>query len=762
MPSLNNADQVREALSDQGLLVGPLSEWERYEPLASAVVRALAGGRSLTSTQVDGLVRKASAGSKTSQKARLKVRRLLEAGNRGGLWESPLPYTTTVHPRPSAAPVSPSQQRQRNGAADLERYFRKEYLRPDLDSETALLGAALLLVTRVGAGEPVVYGVLANLRRADFDKKAGWINTPSHPAVDALAAYRLKLPEPLAGLLRWQRRHIARRNGCWLFTGSLPGHTGDEPPEAEQIKQRIGESYKRLVKDYRSNVGDKDQTVPKSFRGFVGAGRHRARDLGLTPQLLTVMSGYPLPVSPPATALLEDEPVLTTAWQSGALDPARPILSLNASDRDREVPEALPDDFDWIGFVQAEIAAFVHQLRPLCARTGGATSGRDGELYDLLDHFDARACAVLDTPNILRLLLRFALSKLLDDGVKYDSLKSTIASLSDGALLAEPAYLDLSVWDEEVVVEMAELRMEQHQRNAVSTRQGRLTAWVEFVNFAHHQGVGHFPLMTVEGIMSLPAGRSDILTPDEAERVHWRLRHLHDATHRERLLLASAYALGVHAGLRAREVINRTLADCVVEDGRVYLYIPHGKRRRSRRQLWLHAFLPPTELQWLIEYIRLRSAERLSHQPLEEFYLFGQEGDPEPAGRSAIIDRLIPEMSAFLGRPVDFHLLRHSFCSWLLVQAYLIADPWIEEHLPGLDPRLKEPDALAAVDEYLRYPLPGWHKDAGMKNDIWNRIARTMGHSTPRTLMTTYAHTIGPVHSVYLQATSEWTRRDRL
>ncbi|MFM9818033.1 UNVERIFIED_CONTAM: hypothetical protein K0B97_08885 [Spiribacter pallidus] len=631
-----------------------------------------------------------------------------------------------------------------------------------MDSETALLGAALLLVTRVGAGEPVVYGVLANLRHVDFDKKTGWINTPSHPAVDALAAYRLKLPEPLAGLLRWQRRHIARRNECWFFAGSVAGHTGDEPPEAEQIKQRIVESYKRLVKDYRSTVGDKDSTVPKSFRGFVGAGRHRARDLGLTPQLLTVMSGYPLPVSPPATALLEDQPVVTTAWQSGALEPARPILSLNASDRNREVPEALPDNFDWVGFVQAEKTAFVHQLRPLCARTGGVTSGRDGQVYELLDHFDARAYAALDTPNILRLLLRFALSKLLDDGVKFESLKTTMDSLSDGALLAEPAYLDLSTWDEEVVVEMAELRMEEQRRNAISTRQGRLTAWVEFVNFVHDQGVGHFPPMTVEGIMSLPAGRSDILTPDEAERVHWRLRHLHDATHRERLLLASAFALGVHAGLRAREVINRTLADVVVEDDRVYLHVPRGKRRRSRRQLWLHAFLPPTELQWLIEYIRLRSAERLGRQPLEEFYLFGRAGDPEPAGRSAIIDRLIPEMTAFLGRPVDFHLLRHSFCSWLLVQAYLIADPWIEEHLPGLDPRLKEPDALAAVERYLRYPLPAWHKDVGMKNDIWNRVARTMGHSTPRTLMTTYAHTMGPVHSVYLQATSEWTRRDRL
>ncbi|MBY5268297.1 hypothetical protein BB931_08065 [Spiribacter salinus] len=77
--------------------------------------------------------------------------------------------------------------------------------------------------------------------------------------------------------------------------------------------------------------------------------------------------------------------------------------------------------------------------------------------------------------NILRLLLRFALSKLLDDGVKYDSLKSTIASLSEERLLAEPAYLDLSTWDEEIVVEMAELRIEPNRRSAVGTSQTRLT-----------------------------------------------------------------------------------------------------------------------------------------------------------------------------------------------------------------------------------------------------------------------------------------------
>lgn len=762
MPTIDNANQVREVLRERGLLVDPLSKWERYESLASAVVKALGSGRNLTATQVDRLVKTASAGSKNSTKARLKVKRLLEAGNRCGLWESPLPFTTTVHPRPSASPVSPSQQRQRDGAANLEQYFRREYLRSDLDSETALLGAALLLVTRVGAAEPVIYGILASLRRADFDNKTGWLNTPSHPAVDALATYRLKLPEPLAGLLRWQRRHIARRNGCWFFTGSLPGDTDDEPPEAEMIKRRIGQSYECLVRDYRSKVGDHGPPVPNIFRGFVGAGRHRARDLGLAPQFLTVMAGYPLPVSPPAVALLADEPAMRTAWRSGASEPARPILPLNASEISKAPPEVLPSDFDWIGFVQREIAAFLHQLRPFCAPTGGVTSGRDGEVYDLLGHFDVRASSVLDTPNILRILLRFAVAKLLDDRLKHESLKTTISSLSDMDLLAEPAYLDLSTWDEETVVELAELRMDQQEQKAISTRQAKITDWVALLNFAHDQGVGHFPLLTADGIMSLPAGRSDILTPDEAERVHWRLRHLHGASHRERLLLASAFALGMHAGLRASEVINSTLANCVVEEGRVYLHIPHGKRRKSRRQLWLHAFLPPTELQWLIEYIRLRSHERMSHLPLEQFYLFGQAGDPAPLGGRAIIDKLISKTMAFLGRPVDFHLLRHSFCSWLVVQTYLIVDPWIGEYLPGLDPRLKEPDTLSAVAEYLRYPLPAEHKNAGMKHDIWNRIARTMGHSTPRTLMTTYAHTLGPIHSVILGATSEWTRRDRL
>ncbi|WP_222518815.1 hypothetical protein [Spiribacter salinus] len=47
--------------------------------------------------------------------------------------------------------------------------------------------------------------------------------------------------------------------------------------------------------------------------------------------------------------------------------------------------------------------------------------------------------------------------------------------MSEERLLAEPAYLDLSTWDEEIVVEMAELRIEPNRRSAVGTSQTRLT-----------------------------------------------------------------------------------------------------------------------------------------------------------------------------------------------------------------------------------------------------------------------------------------------
>lgn len=762
MFNLRNADQVKDLLDQHGLLTGPLANWSRYQSLASAIVHELHGGRELTSAQVERIVRNASVGHGNTTRVRTKLTRLLEHGKLCGLWESPFPSIPTVSARPSAAPVSPSQQQNRAGAADLERYFRAEYLRPDIDSETALLGAALLLVTRVGAAEAVIYGVLANLRRGDFDEKTGWVSTPSHPAVNRKAVYRFKLPKPLAGLLRWQRRTVPRRNGCWFFNGALPTHTGDDLPDAEEIKRCIGKRYRRLVEDYQSDATDDHSPVPKSFPSFVGAGCHRARDLGLAPQWLTVMAGYPLPVSSSSIALLECEPVRTMASQLTISEPSESVLHLNDADLNKEVPSALPGNFDWQGFVGSEINAFIFQLKPFCAPEGGVTTGREGDVDALLNHFDARASSVLDTATILRVLLRLAVSKLLDGGVKHHSLKTMLGHLCDAELLREPACLNLSTWDQETVLELTELRMSQEERSAVSTRQAAMIAWVGLLNFAHSIQIGHFPPVTIDGLMSLPAGRTEILTPDEAARIHWRLTQRPDATHRKRLMLAGAFSLGVHAGLRASEVINTKLANIDVNSDRVALHIPRGKTRNSRRTLWLHSLLPTNELDLLVEFVEHRSNERSNDQPLDEFYLFGPEGNPMSCSRELLIDTLIPEMCAFVGRTVDFHLLRHSFCSWLVVQAYLIQDPQIGDHLPGLDQRLKDPVALAALEEYLRYPLRSEHRNAEMRHDMWNRLARVMGHSRPLTFMTTYAHTIGSIHSVFLDATSDWTRRDRL
>ena len=63
-------------------------------------------------------------------------------------------------------------------------------------------------------------------------------------------------------------------------------------------------------------------------------------------------------------------------------------------------------------------------------------------------------------------------------------------------------------------------------------------------------------------------------------------------------------------------------------------------------------------------------------------------------------------------------------------------------------------DALAAL---VRYPLPADHLNAAISNDLWNRIAKVMGHSSPLTLMTTYVHTLGAVHSVFSQRISKST-----
>lgn len=755
-------EQLRSLLRQNRDTVGRFEPWNHFEALAAAVLAARSEDGEIAGSEVRRILGEQSAEKRQVARVRRRLSRLLLAGNRLGIWRSPLPPEPVLRPRPSVAPRSADEYERQEGAMSLERYLRREVIRPRLDSNAALLGAAMLFASRLGAAKPVIDGILANMRYDDFDVKTGWLVTPSQPSVKSSGRYRVQLPEPIVTLLRWQKASLPRRKRSWFFTGALSeqGDRGlDSLPDAESVVSSIKTAYVQLLARYKAELGVPAFPLPRTFIQFLAAARQNAIGIGIPPNFITLMSGYPLPVSPPQLSLIDGEPT-----QPRARGSEEGFLSKDGTLPPGGKPSRLSDPtsflarFDWTGFVQSELKAYLHRLRQHCTGSGYLKKGRDGAVYETLEDFDYRAVAGLPTVSMLRGLLQFGAHKLLEDRVKLDSLGDMYRRLATDQLLADEQTLDMECWDEESVIELSETMMARRPGSEQSTRQDDLTTWVSFLNFARTlEGVGHYPPVLGTGYIAMPAARAEILTPREADRVTSHLLDLSGKSMRESLALVSAFALGMYAGLRASEVLNIKLGHIHHAGQSLRLWIPSGKTRAARRQLWLHALLPESMQGYLIEFLVHRADERPADIDKSAFPLFGRAGRAEPMQRADIIDPLIWQMRRSLHRSVDFHLLRHSFCSWLLVRAYLIDDPAMGDELTGIEWRLREPTYLDALAAFLRYPLPADHINAAMSNDLWNRIARVMGHSSPLTLMTTYAHSLGGVHSVFLRRISKST-----
>ena len=762
MADVLTPDQMRSLLWQNRDRVGRFEPWHHFDALAAAVLAARSEDGEVAGTDIERILGEQSAEARHVARVRRRLSRLLLAGNRLNIWRSPLPPEQVLRPRPSVAPQSVDEFRRQEGAMSLERYFRREVMRPGLDSNAALLGAAMLFASRLGAGEPVIYGILANARYEDFDVKTGWLITPSQPSLKSSGRYRVQLPEPIVTLLRWQRASLPRRKRTWFFADTSSERSdgeSDRLPDAESVVSSIKAAYARLLERYKAELGIPGFPLPRTFIQFVAAARQNAISIGIPPNLITLMSGYPLPVSPPHLCVIDGEPTEPRARGSGEdfWNKAGRLSPDGKSSRLSD-PASFLARYDWTGFVQSELKAYLYRLGRHCTGSGYLRKGQDGAVYEALEDFDYRAAVGLPTVNMLRVLLQYGAHKLLEDRIKIDSLSGIYRRLATDQILADEQTLDMECWDEESVIELSEVIMARRAGSQHSTRQDDLTTWVSFLNFARTlEGVGQYPPVSGTGFIAMPAARADILTPHEADLVTSHLMSPSSECLRERLALVSAFALGMYAGLRASEVLNIKLGDIHYAGESLRLWIPSGKTRAARRQLWLHALLPEPMQGYLIDFLDHRGAERPAGVRESTFYLFGRAGTAEPMQRAEIIDPLIWQMRRILHRSADFHLLRHSFCSWLLVRAYLIDDPAMGDDLTGIEWRLREPASLDALAAFLRYPLPADHLNAAISNDLWNRIAKVMGHSSPLTLMTTYAHTLGAIHSVFSQRISKST-----
>lgn len=203
---------------------------------------------------------------------------------------------------------------------------------------------------------------------------------------------------------------------------------------------------------------------------------------------------------------------------------------------------------------------------------------------------------------------------------------------------------------------------------APKTRKFVITTFAQLYTFAVRKGYcAESPDIPGLDVWAGGSGRPVVLGPSQFDAFVDLLR---EEDTRENRILAVAAIFGRYGGLRADEVARLTLKDALCIGGEVFVYVWRGKSVAARRCVPLHAFAPQAALDIVTHWVKERRAEFRPDAVLRLIGLFGPYQSRDRYTYEALIGNLIVRLKSRFGDGADFHMLRHTFCSWLLLTWY--------------------------------------------------------------------------------------------
>lgn len=331
---------------------------------------------------------------------------------------------------------------------------------------------------------------------------------------------------------------------------------------------------------------------------------------------------------------------------------------------------------------------------------------------------------------------------------------------------------DIASWDVETIDELTTELMTRPTWSA-KTQHDFVINWMQFLRFCCEIGIldrDDLPNLTLNESIAGRPGRRTIITPHQFDHLIHHIDAETTLTAREREEYKSVLILGFFGGLRASEVLNLTLGDLVISKatapgtvGELYSHVLRTKTPAGRRTIPLHRLLPEqarlTSHAWCNERQTTAIATGASRNG-RLVPLFGPLEENRRPGWDEVIKRPMQYMRKVLRTDIDFHGLRHSAASWLLLRAYLLIEPELASGLAQGNHPLLDPAQNGALDELFNAFEP---EASNAQEKMLIFLAKFLGHANIRTLMLTYAHTLGPIHSYALERASTWhSRADRI
>ncbi|GAA3899707.1 hypothetical protein GCM10022228_07720 [Halomonas cibimaris] len=695
----------------------------------------------------------------TRKHARKRVNRVLQQLNQiPGMQAVLIPEPIPTH-RPTPWPTTARSLDIGEQMVQLDKNILS-WCRRTAQPDAWLLVLAIRLMTRFGMGETTALGTLAMLTREHISQR--WWAIPAAPGEQLAEGghYQIRLPDdvwvPLRAVL--SREGNKRPTGWLLF--SPEGAPLDYRQRVKQLRTRLKTATKQCLKEREQNADSDNWCRLRTWSTLVNASQYVPLLRGIPPLWARMLRQYPLPTCTPVPLLSESE---TAHWYTpgeryGRL-PDRPTIA-NAS---APVPElgqqtqpaglALIDTdhlpVGWARQAKNLLRQFLAEVAEMDTKKVSAARFEPPMKDRLLRHEKKLVRLIGHSGSYPQWVLHFLYHQLRTKGNKVGTARTQLSRLTPITMMLQNAILDLSDWDDDVVLELQEAAT-----SGANWSDGTLAAFYktmrQFMAFCQQYGALEGITLPRNATSSLAPSvlRTRILSPDHMETV-WNSLVDHVPAGDPRQMMALVIALGFYGGLRASEVLSLTLNNVVMQNGAgegehtCWIEVEGGKTSAARRRVALHVMAPPSVIEQMNTWVNNRRKE-CSASLLADIALFGPRHSPDAFARESLITPVIGWMRYVLGEDIDFHGLRHAAVSWTLLRLYAAQKPAFKATLHH---RYHWMFCDTALDATLAHFCGAEGDDTLARGTQLLHVAKWIGHRDAGTLLQHYAHTLGIIHS---------------
>ena len=519
---------------------------------------------------------------------------------------------------------------------------------------------------------------------------------------------------------------------CWKYRWNKPEYSS-----IRDSKKRAGRIQDQLRRSYNSWKRG-SPIAPIGFRSLSRLSTFFCLSRGFDPYLNTIYSG--------ATRVTDQDPgdvycLVDTGRQA---NPQMIVKSApaRASAPTRLFRNAVPKKAEETPAIDWCERAKEH-LRNMCAELCSInpdrlTKTQRPRAREIIDRYRREALTFSEPDSACVVAIDYAENLIVEKGsVSTRSLRNYLDRCVINGLLSNANAASLSDWNLDDFIENFEERISRLESKLEwRTRANIQEAYRSLFGFlTEKQVVSGLKKCRLGEMFGRGAAQWKLLAPEAVDAL---IGQLFDSGEFIGMQTGLAIGLGYYGGLRASEVANLTCASVLFDDGLTNLDIEvlRGKTASARRRLPFDKLAPVAIQQKLKTYV-LERRQSVASVAIGQIALFGPPGSAWGYKPESYIRLVRGVLKTWFGDHVNFHTMRHCFCSNLFLRWYALRYPDIREQLASADHELYGSRLQNGLNRYFARKFID---DGSIRPYDLILMVKLTGHSSPDMFFYFYVH----------------------